>query len=117
MKIIVLLITLLTSPVSLSAQESFIGHWNTGQENTIIEIKEVDSKIEGRIFSSDNSKASTGNFILKYIYRDEDQVKGKLYSPKRGRWFDASFSPKSNDIEFTITAGWVERKANWKKLQ
>lgn len=107
----------LLSSISLMAQESIIGYWNTGQENTVIEIKEVDSKIEGRIFTSDNSKAPTGKLILKDIYRDEDLVKGKLYSPKRDRWFDASFSPKSNDMEVTITAGWVERKVNWKKLQ
>lgn len=117
MKIIVLILSLFISPIVVLAQESILGHWNTGQENTVIEIQETEGKMEGRIISSDNPKAPVGKLILKDLYSDKNLLKGKLYSPKRDRWFDASFSPSLKEMEVIISAGWVKQQVNWTKLQ
>ncbi|WP_228780196.1 hypothetical protein [Aquiflexum lacus] len=117
MRTLIMISIFLLSSISLMAQESILGHWNTGQENTVIEIKETDGKMEGRVISSDHPKAPLGKLILKELRREENLLKGKLYSPKFDKWFDASFLQKSNDCEVTIKVGWVERKVNWTKLQ
>ena len=66
---------LLLSTFSAMAQQSIIGRWNSGQENTVIEIKEI-----------------------------------------KGKWFDASFSPQSKNMEVTLTVGLISRKLSWKKI-
>lgn len=98
------------------AQPSILGRWNTGQENTVIEIKEVAGKIEGKIVTSDHTKVPIGRLILKDVYRVNQNFKGKLYSLRKNKWFDAEFSPKQEKIEVAITVGWVTREINWKKI-
>lgn len=106
----------LLSSFSSMAQQPILGRWNTGQENTVIEIKEVLGKIEGKIIASDNMKAPIGRLMLKDIQRKDGHIKGSLYGLRKGKWFDASFSPQSKNMEVTVNAGWVTRKLNWKKL-
>lgn len=101
--------------ISLMAQPSILGRWNTGQENTIIEIKEVAGKIEGKIVTSDHTKVPIGIIILKDVYRVNQNFKGKLYSLRKSKWFDAEFYPKQEKIGVVITVGWVKREINWKK--
>jgi hypothetical protein len=115
MRLIASLIFLLSSFSSV-AQNSILGRWNTGQENTIIEIKEVQGKIEGRIIASNNIKAPIGKLILKDVYRENEHIKGSLYGLRKGKWFDVSFSPQPKNMEVALNAGWVTRKLNWKKL-
>uniref|UniRef100_UPI004047654B hypothetical protein n=1 Tax=Algoriphagus sp. TaxID=1872435 RepID=UPI004047654B len=52
-----LFLIFLLSSFSALAQQSILGRWNTGQENTVLEVKEVQGKIEGRIVASDHTKA------------------------------------------------------------
>lgn len=98
------------------AQQSIIGRWNSGQENTVIEIKEVQGKIEGRIVASDNSKAPIGRLIVKVVYREDGHISGSVYSLRNAKWFDASFSPQSKNMEVTLAIGLITRKLNWKKI-
>jgi hypothetical protein len=107
---------LLLSTFSAMAQQSIIGRWNSGQENTVIEIKEIKGKVEGRIVSSDNTKAPIGRLILKGVFREEGYISGSLYSLRKGKWFDASFSPQSKNMEVTLTVGLISRKLSWKKI-
>lgn len=111
------IIILLLSTFSAKAQQSIIGRWNTLQENTVIEIKEVLGKIEGRIVASDNMKVPIGSLILKGVYSESEYIKGSVFVLRKGKWYDASFSPQSNNMEVALTVGWVTRKLNWKKLR
>ena len=97
------------------AQPSILGRWNIGQENTVIEVKETAGKIEGRIVTSDHTKVPIGRLILKDVYRVNQNFKGKLYSLRKGKWFDAEFYLKQEKMEVAITVGWATRKINWKK--
>jgi|1048.fasta_scaffold08461_3 hypothetical protein len=116
MKLVTTLGIILLCSMTAVAQQSILGRWNTRQENTVIEVKEVKGKIEGRIVASDHAKAPIGMLLLKDIHIEELQMKGKLFALRKGQWFDASFSPKQNNMEVTLIVGWVTRKLNWRKL-
>lgn len=116
MKIKGLIILLLTS-TSLMAQNPILGQWHTGQEQTIIEIIEVEGKIEGRIIESSNAKVPIGRCILTGVYSHPEGVKGKLYSLRKNKWFEASFFPSTNQMEITINAGLAKRAVNWKRKE
>lgn len=104
----------MNSTISM-AQPSILGRWNIGQENTVIEVKETAGKIEGRIVTSDHTKVPIGRLILKDVYRVNQNFKGKLYSLRKGKWFDTEFYLKQEKMEVAITVGWATRKINWKK--
>lgn len=113
-----LFLIFLLSSFSALAQQSILGRWNTGQENTVLEVKEVQGKIEGRIVASDHTKAPLGRLILKDVTKENgDIVKGSLYSLRKDKWFEATFAPQSKNMEVILTLGWVTRKFNWIKLR
>lgn len=68
---------------SVTAQESIMGKWNTGQDNTQIEIKAIGNEHEGTIISSDNPNAPIGKLIIKEVIKVGDKYEGKLYAVKR----------------------------------
>ena len=89
MKIIVSVSFFLLAIIGLNAQTSPIGVWNTGTDDTKVEIAEADGSYVGSIVSSGNSKVKIGKQLLKDIKVDGKGWKGKLYAPKKGKWFDA----------------------------
>lgn len=107
---------LLTS-TSLMAQNPIIGQWNTGQEHTIIEVIEIEGKIEGRIVESANAKVPIGRCIFKDLYSHPAGVKGKLYSLRKHKWFEATLYPSSNQMKITITTGLAKRTVVWKRKE
>jgi hypothetical protein len=56
-----LFLDLFLTSVSTNAQQNLDGVWNTGKENTSIEIKNR----EGEIYSSENKKATKGKLMIK----------------------------------------------------
>ena len=107
----------LLSSTSLMAQNPLIGQWHTGQENTIIEVIEIEGKIEGRIIKSANAKVPIGKCILKDVYLHAEGVTGKLYSLRRNKWFEAILSTRSNEMEVTIATGLAKRTVVWKRKE
>ena len=99
----------------MKAQESIGGIWNMGQENTKIEIKENKGVYEGRLKSSDNENAKIGNLILKEIKLVGKEWKGKLYSPRKGKWFDATLKLSGNTLLVTVNGGWKSKTVEWTK--
>lgn len=117
MKGISVLVLFLLTSTSLMAQNSILGQWHTGQECTIIEVIEIKGKIEGRIVESSNAKVPIGKFILKDVYSNTEGVKGKLYSLRKNKWFEATLSPRSNEMHVTIAAGLAKRTVVWKRKE
>lgn len=109
MKTFVLFLGLLLTSVSNSAQQTLDGVWNTGKENTTIEIKNG----EGKIYSSDNQKATKGKLMIKEIQKTNNTYKGKLYIIKKNRWVDAEFNPSEDFLNVTISSGWRSKKLKW----
>lgn len=91
MKTLFLLFTISLLSVSTFAQQSISGIWNTGIENTKIEIKDANSKFEGKIYASDNPKAPKDKLMVKDVWKNNQGYKGKLYIISKARWMDAVF--------------------------
>lgn len=101
--------------LSMSAQSDLTGIWNTGTDNSKIEISETDGSLVGKLISSDNENAQIGKTLVKELEADGDHWKGKLYAPKRGEWYDATFEAGGDKLEITIGSGFMSRTVEWTK--
>ena len=115
MKYFASLIVVFITALQLNAQQSPVGTWNTGQKNTLVEIKEVGNSLEGKIVASDNAKAPLGKRLIKDIKKQGDTYEGQLYSIKKDKWFDAKFNVKSETLEITVSAGLMKKTIEWTK--
>lgn len=112
---VVLILGILFSAISMNAQQAPAGIWNTGKENTKIEIAEVNGVYEGKIVSSDNAKAKIGKQLLKDIKLVDGEWKGKLFAAKRGKWMDAVLKEQGNQLLITVQAGLMSKTIEWAK--
>ena len=99
--------------VSLSAQNTIEGTWNTGRDNTLIETYEKDGEWFGKVISSENSKAKIGNDILRNITVSDGEWKGKLFMAKRNRLVDAIVEPSDEKLKIIISGGGMKRTLTW----
>ncbi|MEO0469269.1 MAG: hypothetical protein AAF206_06605 [Bacteroidota bacterium] len=113
MKTVAILFFMLLGGLSLQAQESLAGIWNTGQENTTVEIKQAGNDWSGKIHASDNPKAPLGTLMIKEVKKDKKGYKGKLYSIKKDRWVDAYFEPQGDTLSITISVAWQKKSLAW----
>lgn len=114
MKKILILIAISFTTISINAQ-SIAGVWNLGEDNTKIEITENNGVFNGKIISSDNSKAKVGSQILKDVKFSNGEGKGKMYAAKKGKWYDATIKEKGNELNVTIKVGFMSKTLKWKK--
>lgn len=101
---------------SINAQQAIEGIWNTGQDNTQIEIKAVGNQYEGTILFSDNPKVPIEKLMIKEAIKDGDVYKGKLYAIRKKKWVNAVFAPDRETLVVTITAGWKKKIVEWEKV-
>ncbi|PIQ48962.1 MAG: hypothetical protein COW03_07335 [Cytophagales bacterium CG12_big_fil_rev_8_21_14_0_65_40_12] len=113
MKTLMLFLGLLLTSVSMNAQQSINGIWNTGQDNTTIEI----NSSTGKIHSSNNEKATIGKLIVKDLNKIDNAYKGKLYIIKKKRWVDVEFVPNGNSLTVTISKGWQSKTLMWNLVE
>ena len=113
MKQLPILLFVLFSTLSINSQQSIEGIWNTGKENTKIEIKKTNNEIEGTILSSDNAKAPIGKLMIKEVVEKNGVFKGKLLAIKKGKWVDAVFNRKGNILNITVSSGWMSKTIQW----
>lgn len=99
------------------AQEPIAGIWQTGRENTTIEIKKTSGAWSGKIFTSDNPQVTKGKLIIKDLKKERNGYNGKLYVIKRGRWVNVFFEPNEETLQVTVSIGWREKKMTWTKQQ
>jgi uncharacterized protein (DUF2147 family) len=99
--------------IGLYAQESIEGVWNTGKENTTVEIKSTEKGLEGGILSSDNAKAKIGLLIVKNLKQEKGLYKGKLYAVKKRKWLDATFEKKGATLEIVVSSAWGSKTIEW----
>ncbi len=114
MKIIVTFCMLFLA-ITMNAQQAITGIWNMGKDNTKIEITEENGVFGGKIVSSDNANAKIGNQLLKEVKSVGGEWKGKLYSPKKGKWFDAVLVEEGDLLLVTVKAGIMSKTVEWKK--
>ena len=95
--------------------QSIAGVWNTGQENTKIEITENNGVYSGKIISSDNAQVKIGKQFIKDVNFAGGEWKGKMYSPKKDKWYNAVLEAKGGQLLVTIKSGWMSKTVTWKK--
>jgi uncharacterized protein (DUF2147 family) len=115
MKTLFIFLGLFLTSVSMKAQQSINGIWNTGQDNTKIEVKSENGIYNGKIISSDNSNVKKGTLILKEVKSESGKWKGKLYSLKKKEWFDAVLELKGSKLMVTVKSGWASKTVEWTK--
>lgn len=113
MKPLSILLFVLFSTLSINAQSSIEGIWNTGKENTKIKIKKNNNEIEGVILSSDNAKAPIGKLMIKEVIEKNAVFRGKLDVIKKGKWVDAVFNRKGDTLNITVSSGWMSKTIQW----
>ncbi len=99
---------------TMSAQ-SLVGIWETGEDNTIIEITEENNVVSGKIFSSENSEVKIGKQILKDVKFNEGEYKGKMYAAKKEKWYDAVLKTKGDELEIKIKVGFMSKTLKWNR--
>ena len=102
---------------SVFGQADFNGIWDTGEDNTRVEIAEVDGAITGKIISSDNQKAQIGKVILKELKKDGRLWSGRIYAAKRGEWYDVEITPDEDVLKLKISVGFFSKSLEWKKTK
>jgi len=94
MKFITSLFFLLITALGVSAQTAPTGVWNTGNENTKVEITEADGVYVGKVISSDKEGAEIGRTLLKDLKQDGEAWQGKLFSQKKANGLTLPLPPK-----------------------
>lgn len=113
MKTIASIFVLLLSLAGLHAQTAPAGVWNTGQDNTLVEITNVEGRYIGKLISSDSPDAKIGNLLLKDLKSVGGVWKGQLYAPKRGAWYDATVEAKGDRLIIKVGSGLTSKTITW----
>lgn len=116
MKAIIITTIISVFSITINAQ-SITGIWNTGKDNTKIEISQFNGAWIGKIKSSDNKQVKIGKIILQKIKKEALKWTGKLYAPKRKEWYDVEISRKINTLELEINAGFFGKTIKWEESE
>jgi hypothetical protein len=113
--LIIGLVVVITSPLYSQTQSPISGIWDTGDQNTLVEIFEEGDFLKGKIVSSDNEKVEIGFIMLKDLKETKGSWNGKVYSFKKKEWFDVKIKPDGNELDLQISSGFMKRSKVWKK--
>jgi len=111
----ILMSFMLFSTLWAHAQQPIEGTWNTGKDNTQIEITEANGIYEGKIHSSENENAKIGKRLLKDIKLIDGEWKGKLFAAKKGEWVDATLKEEEGKLLVTVDVGWTSKTIKWSR--
>lgn len=107
---------LLTLFISLTAfsQNEIVGTWDTGRENSIVEIYEDNGELFGKIISSDRAEV-VGKINLKNLQNKGDHWEGELFVFKRRSWYDVAIHEDNETLYLVISIGFFEKEVQWPK--
>lgn len=114
-KITFLLIFTILSSTYMVAQTSIEGVWNTGKDNTKINIAEENSIWTGKTLSSDNEKVIAGKVMLKDLEKKGKIWQGKLFFPKKKAWYNVKIKANEEQLELTIKVGFMSKTIFWER--
>lgn len=98
-----------------NTKQSIEGIWDSGTENTKIEILQSNGEWVGKIKSSDNEEATIGKVILKDLKKQNEKWVGKLFAVKRQKWTDVEIIPNGTKLDLMVSAGLSSKKVQWSK--
>jgi hypothetical protein len=102
--------------ISLTAfsQNEIVGTWDTGRENSIVEIYEDNGELFGKIISSDRAEV-VGKINLKNLQNKGDHWEGELFVFKRRSWYDVAIHEDNETLYLVISIGFFEKEVEWPK--
>ena len=115
MKVLTSLFILMFSIVYVSAQQSLEGLWETGKEETIIEVSFSSEQLIGKIKSSNNEEVEMGKIILKDLRSEGNNWVGKIYAVKKKEWYNVEIITKEEVLKLKISFGLMSKSLQWKK--
>jgi len=115
MKKLAILFCVLLLAITMHAQSSLAGVWDTGKDNTKVEISEQDGIYHGVVVSSDNANVDPGKELLKEVKSVDGTWKGKVYALRKGKWLDAVLEEKGDLLLVSVKAGMMSKTLEWKK--
>ncbi len=111
-----LIFNLLLFALGMQAQQPLAGVWDTGKDNTKVEISEQeDGVFSGVVVSSDNTNVKAGKELLKDVKSVDGEWKGKVFALKRGKWMDAILEEKGDLLLVSVKSGMMSKTLEWKK--
>lgn len=108
-----ILLALFISLTALS-QDEIVGTWDTGRENSIVEIYENNGELFGKIISSDRAEV-VGKINLKNLQNKGDHWEGELFVFKRRSWYDVAIHKENETLFVVISIGFFEKEVEWPK--
>ena len=87
MRKVFVVIALFVGLFSAFSQNEIVGKWNTGKENSIVEIYKDSGELFGKIISSDRAEV-VGKINLRNLENKGDHWEGELFVFKRRSWYD-----------------------------
>lgn len=114
MKNLISMFVLSILSVAAYGQTDVIGIWNTGDQNTLVEIQEENGKYVGKVLSSDNPKVKEGTLILKDILFKKGTCEGKVYAPRRGEWYDTTLEKQNGTLKLEVSLGFFNKTIEWR---
>lgn len=108
-----ILLALFISLTALS-QNEIVATWDTGRENSIVEIYEDNGELFGKIISSDRAEV-VGKINLKNLQNKGDHWEGELFVFKRRSWYDVAIHKENETLFVVISIGFFEKEVEWPK--
>ena len=115
MKNTVILLFLCFMGSSLLAQDNLLGTWDTGNQNSLIEIYQGNQGYAGKVVSSDNPEAKVGMPIIKDLKCKDGKWTAKLYALKRKECYDAEMVVNDERLKITVSVGFFSKTINWSR--
>lgn len=110
-----MLFGLLCQSYFLNAQNDISGIWNTGEDETKIEIKRLESEWKGRVLSSNNSDFKPNTVVLRKLTKKGELWRGQIYAPKRNEWYNVEITQKENLLSLEVSLGFLSRTIEWER--
>lgn len=114
MKVITLVFALFIA-APLFAQAFIEGRWDTGEQQSTVEISTTAQGITGTIVSSDEPRV-VGKKNLRNLKKVDDHWEGEIYAFKRERWFDVEIEERGDQLELNISVGFFSTQRTWTRL-
>ncbi|GAA3509949.1 hypothetical protein GCM10022393_23640 [Aquimarina addita] len=114
---LICIISLLFVSTELFSQYTLQGIWNSGKDNTMIEVTESNGTIVGKIKSSDKKDIELGKVILKDLKKEDNTWVGSIYAHQRKEWYDVEISPQDNVLQLKVSVGFLSKTLIWKKTK
>jgi len=89
------------------------GLWQTGEDNSIVEVTEKNGVATGKLVSSDNPKAVAGTEILRNFSETNGTWNGSVYAIRRNKLMDATITPSADNLTIDVNAGFTSKDLTW----